>query len=631
MSELFSYDDFPNYTRASEKYNYPAPSEVVAGDIEESYKPKKYTSDEITRMNNFIDRLYNEYINAENPNHNWLYKMTKQISKCYAMTMPKKIELIEFYRKNNPVNQNAEFLTLLRNKAMRSQSGVTVVTCVMPPGTFSCDFDCHYCPNDPTIARSYLFDEPAVRRCAEHGWDAFESMIERLNMYYINGHPVDKLEVIILGGTFSSYRHDIAEEFIRDLYYASNMYAGLVPNADEIAMKLHNSRIETKQRLSLENEIYINQFAKTSIIGLTVETRPDQIHTQELERFRRYGVTRVQLGIQSIYDDHLKIVNRQCPTRKNIHAIKLLKCCGFKVDLHFMPDLPGATPESDRVMFKQLFSNANINMQGDQLKIYPTMVLPFTKIKEWHESGQYTPYADTHPDEMFNLLTWICENCPPWIRINRIVRDFHSKYITGGVKDLGLRSQLQKVVKKHSDIRSREVKNREFDPDDAQIHMDKYFNSDGWDIFIEYSSKDRSKLYGFVRLRFNNPDVRLPGMFQHFQGYAFIRELHVYGQVKAKIPDQFNVSKSQHLGIGTLLMKTAEKYAWDKGYRNIAVIAGVGVRNYYANKLGYRLFNTYMVKHLMEDPMTEPGLPTYKKIIIPILIVIIAMFIHAIV
>lgn len=516
---------------------------------------------------------------------------------------PKKSGLIEVYRslvRDGTIRPNRYFERVIRKRTGRTASGVAVITTLLGPGKFSCPMNCKYCPNDPAISRSYLLNEPAVRRGFKNGWDPINQFMSCANRLYKTGHEVTKVEIIIEGGTFGSYPHDYIDEYFRDLYYAANIL--------DTAFNTQCGRT----KLSLEEEIDINQTADCAIIGITVETRPDWINRKEIQRFRRLGVTRVQLGIQHLDDKILDIVDRKCPTKKTVRAIRLLKENGFKVDGHFMPDLPGSSYAKDRQMFEFLFSSANEDIQCDQLKIYPTMTTDYTEILEWYKEGKYKPYAENNGGrEITDLLNYISLNVPPWIRLNRIVRDIPVGYIKGGLKRVNLRQDVDDGLHNKGliprDIRGREVKGRAFNPDASRIWIDVYKSSGGTDYFISYENADRTILYGFVRLRLSNLELHQSKDYRFFpclKNAALIRELHVYGELihqsnnNTGLGPSGSYDQTQHLGIGRKLMATAENIAYDHGFRTSAVIAGVGVRRYY-QKLGYHLEDTYMVKTLV--------------------------------
>ena len=497
----------------------------------------------------------------------------------------KKSELTAAYRllvRSGEIEPNPVAEALLVRKKGKSHSGVLVVTVFMGPGKFSCPKDCHYCPNQPGVARSYLLKEPGVLRGYRNGWDPIRQFYDRASALENNGHVVDKIELIILGGTFSFYPHDYVEEFMTASFYAANTYYDRAP---------------LRPMGTLAEEITVNETTRCRIIGITAETRPDFITQVELRRFRTLGITRVQLGIQHLDDDILNYINRDCPTAKTVTAIKRLLDGGFKVDAHWMPDLPGSSYDKDREMFQLLFSDDNVSFQVDQWKVYPTAVVPFTKILEWYEQGLYKPYAQEQGGKlMVDLLLYILKNCPYRIRLNRIVRDIPTTYIKAGENRCNLRQVLEQEMKRQGvrcrDIRERECKGTPIDRATCNVFVDEFRASDGTEFYISVENGDRTQLYGHLRLRCR--DDSTGGLFAALKDAALIRELHTYGRL-VRVAESNTGREAQHVGVGTQLMKKAEEIAISRGFSKTAVIAGVGVRKYY-EKLGYRLEDTYMVK-----------------------------------
>lgn len=587
--------------------NTPIPAEIK--DLEEFLKPKIY--DKVTDENrpiyvNFVKGLLGICIPGCTVKD--FEDKTKKLRRIFKVC-PKKSLLLQTYWKlleDGLIEENLIFEDYARKKRCKSQSGISSITVVMKPDEHSCDMDCHYCPNDPSISRSYLLKEPAVKRGFENGWDATRQFNKRYTMLKRNGHLTTKIELIIKGGTFGNYSDEYCREFIRDLYYTANILAGIIDSAPD---HIKNMRIG-EEKLTLSEEQTINKHANCAIIGLTIETRPDWIFKKQILLFRELGVTRVELGVQHIDEEILDLVNRQCPNEKTVKGIRLLKQNGFKVDLHFMPDLPGSSFKKDMAMFKYLFSSDNVDFQGDQLKIYPCMTLPFTKIKEWHEAGIYKPYAkDNSGKDMFKLLIWICTNVPFDKRINRVIRDMNTEYISGGVDKINMRQDLIDYMKannlKGTDIRAREAGDKEFNPDTARLFIDVSRASEGTEYFISLEDDCRETLYGFVRLRLSD-DPYKDVFFESIKGLAFIRELHVYGDLvhQTKSTNESN-GKVQHRGIGKLLISIAEKIALENGWPRMAIISGVGVRRYYENR-GYSEQDTYMIKDLRADTIIAP-------------------------
>ena len=327
-----------------------------------------------------------------------------------------------------------------------------------------------------------------MKRANENGFDAVLQFTDRAATLASNGHPVDKVELLVLGGTWASYPHAYQEEFCRDLFFAANTFG---ERADE----------RRRERLSLYEEQVINESAPCKIIGLTLETRPDTIDAEELRRLRYYGCTRVQLGVQHTDDVVLKKINRGCYTRHTVAALRRLKDACFKVDVHLMPNLPATTVESDRQMFGRMLHDQTL--QADQWKIYPCEVVPWTVIKKWHASGEYDPYGE---DVLAELLCEIKQQVHPWIRLNRVVRDIPSQYVTGGVDAPNLRQNVLNMLAERGQrcrcIRCREVGDDIAAAATAELIKREYDGSDGHEVFLSFESGPQETLLGFLRLRF---------------------------------------------------------------------------------------------------------------------------------
>lgn len=490
-----------------------------------------------------------------------------------------KSNLIVAYKnliKKGRLKEDKKFAKLLTKRAVRTLSGVSVITVLTKP--FMCPGRCVYCPLEPDMPKSYLSNEPAAARAKMNLFDPIRQVKMRIQALKNNGHQVDKLEVIVLGGTWSFYPKDYQEEFVRDLFYAANTF-------DD----------ETKrEKLNLEQEQKINEDTKYKIIGLTLETRPDFINEDEIKRLRWLGCTRVQIGVQHTDNEILDLINRDHTIEESIRATKMLKDCGLKVDHHYMPDLPGSTPSKDLEMFKYVFSSQDL--QPDQVKIYPCVVNEYAPLYRWYEQGKYKPFAA--PD-LVKLLLEVKQIVPPWIRINRLIRDIPEESIVAGNKITNLRQYLQAELKKQGKscqcIRCREVRSNT--TEDPQLIKRAYAASDGQEIFLSFESADKKTIYAFLRLRLNeNPKENI---FPELKNASLVRELHVYGQMIPVYNEDSDdeISKTQHLGLGKQLMAEAEKITTEKGLDKIAVISGIGVRNYY-RKLGYELEGTYMTKQL---------------------------------
>lgn len=495
--------------------------------------------------------------------------------------------------------------SVLQIKAGKSHSGiisVTVFTSAYPeyidPKTgelkkqdFSCNWLCGFCPSQPGQPKSYLSGEPGVMRANRANFDCLTQMFDRMKALYLCGHECDKLEVLVLGGTWTSYPIPYREQFIRDIYYSANTFFDMFANTPNI-----------RERLSLTEEKLINKTTRSKVIGLTLETRPDTITAKELKLLRYYGCTRVQLGIQHLDNDVLTKINRKCKTETTIKGIKLLKDAGYKIDGHFMPNLPGSTAEKDKNMLInellgvqeckrtedenhitiEKYKLNNESVQVDQWKIYPTTIVPWTEIEKWYKSGEYVPYD---MDEMKDILLETITKVFPWIRLNRIVRDIPDDYSILTNYRSNMRQDLDTEMKKQGKfsycIRNREIKTQTFDPDNMFMVIREYGASEATEYFISYESHDNKLLYGFIRLRLTtNQPIHI---FPELEGCALIRELHVYGKLQ---PVGTMGNHVQHSGLGRRLLQKAEDIAKNNNYMKISVIAGEGTRGYY-EKFGF--------------------------------------------
>ena len=499
---------------------------------------------------------------------------------------------------------------LLRKKPMRNISGITsitVITAPFPDGqTFSCKHNCYYCPNEPAHKdngwqaqpRSYLYNEPAVLRANQHKFYAIGQMLNRMDTYFSNGHVVDKLEIIVEGGTYTEYPVDYLERYHRDLFYSANIYFDLrrlYANYNNCLNEkldlelLHNIR----PPLSIAEEIKINKTAKVHIIGVCIETRPDALDDEWLWRFRRWGVTRVQLGAQHVDNKILKKINRGHTIEQLLWAMKYLKDNCFKIDIHIMPDLPGATPEIDKAMFDYVYSV----VCPDQMKVYPCEVVPWTIIEKWYKKGTYIPYFEKNNEDLIDVVRYSMTTCPNWIRLPRVIRDIPRSYIQCGNTVANLRQVIEKKLDDEGvisdEIRSREIgRHTKYYNKPANYNSYYYYGNEGHEYFIAYESFDLRALFGFIRLRIVEEKNNFI-IFDVLKKRGLIRELHVYGDNTAV--NTYDKGGCQHTGIGTGLLTCAEITTMENGLYGIVVISGEGVKEYYEKK-GYKEIDTFMVK-----------------------------------
>lgn len=576
---------------------------------------KQYDKSEIYDI---IMKLNNNSFKSENDFNKTLRFIVKGQKK-----LPNKAILSTCYqelRKTKNLETNLNLEKYLIHKKVRSQSGVVVITIVMRPDKFSCPFNCHMCPDERIengalvdMPRSYLSTEPAEMRAMEVDFDTVLQFRSRMMTLEKNGHKPDKAEIIVLGGTFSTYPRSYQREFVRDVYYAANTY--FTYGLDK----------KKRDKGTIEEEQILNESAGCHIVGFTLETRPDQINKEEIKRFREYGCTRVQLGIQHTSNKILDIINRQHYVEHSIKAIKLLKENGFKVDIHIMPDLPGSSPELDKEMMLDIFTTSYF--QPDYIKIYPCLDVKYTEIRKWKEDGRWEPYAERNKGkDLIDVVVYAKRLLPRWMRINRVQRDFPVSsnknngvgYISNTIptnfrqlvlKELSLYGETCKC------INCREIKDNPSNPKKAILKVEEYDASEGKEFFISYNTEDMKYLYGFIRLRFNNNIKN--GPFKD-KNMALIRELHVYGSVE-KVNEKECSERVQHMGFGKRLLKKAEQISWNNGYEDICIISAVGTRNYY-RKFNYELCNTYMVKNLKDE---------YKcKYIYLILVILVCYYIY---
>jgi ELP3 family radical SAM enzyme/protein acetyltransferase len=505
--------------------------------------------------------------------------------------------------KINPASfpYNDVLWTALITKSVRSESGIINVSVSLPPNEFSCKYNCHFCPNEPGMPRSYLSNEDVFKRAAEVDFDTVRQVHSRLDVLEKNGHPIDKLEFRVLGGTFSCYDKELADNFIRDLYYAANTYYDLAESASSLN--------ELRSRGTIEEEQAINVTAKAHVVGLGVETRPDEIDEDEIVRFRRYGVTRVEIGVQHTDDILLRKVGRGHGVKHSKQAIKLLKDYGFKVEIHIMADLPGATPEGDMACYKEVLQGEDLI--PDYMKDYPCLDVDFTKIKEWKAEGKWKPYAEANDAaDLKRVLVYRQSITPPWVRVNRVQRDFReAKDGQLGFTSDSIKTNLAQIVKDQAEkqgiycqcIRCCEVGTEKYDKYDIQYKVAGFVASGAQEYFISalIPKERRPLLLGFLRLRIGTELEQ--SVIPELKGKtAMVRELHTYGRVKhVGMKDS---SDTQHIGIGKTLLSIAEEISMRAGYDKIAIISGIGVRDYY-RKRGYALNGSYMMKTIEKPKM----------------------------
>lgn len=500
--------------------------------------------------------------------------------------MPTHAELLALYKKRveDGSEEKSEALEyMLKKLKVRSNSGVAVISLLTKP--YACPGRCIYCPTEANMPKSYLSKEPAAARALANHFDPMKQITNRLKALQINGHTTEKVEMIMIGGTWSFYKRDYQEWFTKESFRACINF----PLPPEQHIK--------EGELSLEALQTLNETTGERIIGLSIETRPDYVNLEELNNLRRLGVTKVEIGVQHLDQYVLDFNKREMTVEGIADSAELLRNAGFKVVYHMMPNLPKSNPEMDVEMFKGLFRA--VDHHPDMLKVYPCVIIKGSLLYKWWARREldYHPYND-------EVLTHVLADCerevPEYVRIIRIIRDIPATYIIASSKKSNLREsvdeyQLARGVRQ-KDIRAREVRDMEVSLSDFTLTNVIYDTATGTEVFLQYENKEQNKLAAFCRVRFPRWD-EVKG-FEEFDnlsvlpGRALIRELHTYGRL-TKIGDKGD--QAQHVGFGRRLVAEAERIAIERGYAGMAIIAGVGVREYY-RKLGYRLEKSYMVK-----------------------------------
>jgi elongator complex protein 3 len=459
-------------------------------------------------------------------------------------------------------------LAKLRMKPVRSQSGVATVTVLTAP--HPCPGRCIFCPDDARMPKSYLVDEPGALRAGQHMFRPGNQVRSRLESLEAIGHPTGKIELLILGGTWDAYPPEYREEFVRRCFDALN----------------------GRESETLSEAQRWNETARRRNVGLVVETRPDAITPASLLAMRRLGVTKVQVGLQSLDDEILRRNARGHTVADSRRALRLLRAAGLKIHAHWMPNLLGATPESDREDFARLWSD--LDLRPDELKIYPTILIRGTALYEHYESGAYHPYAHT---ALVELMAAIKPTIPPYCRVNRLARDIPAHHVAAGSTRSNLREDAQRLLEERGErcrcIRCREVRGRLLRREDLKLEEMSYEAGGAREVFLSFVTAD-DRLAGFLRLSL--PGLGSPPLgWPDLENAAIIREVHIYGQM---LPVGAGAEgASQHIGLGTELLTRAGTLACEAGFRRLAVISAVGTRPYYRDR-GFTDGELYQIKDI---------------------------------
>ncbi len=489
--------------------------------------------------------------------------------------------LFVYYRHFYLKNKRHNIVNVLRTVSVRSLSGIVPLSVFTKPRN-SCPFNCVYCPTADNAPKSYFPDEAAVMRAIRNEYDPFLQIQDRLVQFFLNGHSVDKVELIIQGGTFSFYDKEYREEFVKRLFDSLNT------NVKELIIK---GKTKFMNGRSLDDAKFRNETAVHRAIGLTIETRPDFINKDEVKFLRKLGVTRVELGVQSLDNEVLRIVRRGHTVRDTIKATNILRRNGFKIVYHIMPGLPVSSDVKDLETLRKTFQD--VEFRPDAIKFYPTQIVWGTELLKWYKTGKYKAYTS---NKLLKLSLNFKKNIVPrWTRVNRLVRDLTKNDVAVHTFPSNFRQTLEKELHKRDIkcpcIRCREIRNQKV-TELVRLKITKYKVLDGVEVFLEFVDKE-DKLLGFLRLFLPSSDQRL--FFSSLKECALIRELHIYGK-------QVEIGKKgivQHKGLGKKLLEESFEVARKKGFNKIAVISGVGVREYYRG-LGFGLNKNgeYMIRIL---------------------------------
>lgn len=563
-------------------------------------------------MKEYIAELV-QFIKNNKPNKDELSKEKVKLAGKYNLRkIPTDIEI--FLQLENP----KEIKKFLITKPTRTISGVAVVAVMTKP--YNCPHGkCIYCPGGLNsefgdVPQSYTGHEPSTMRGIRNHYNGYLQVMNRLEQYIVIGQNPEKIELILMGGTFPFFPEDYQKQFVRDTFSAMNDFSDLFYDNGKLNLvkfkeffelpgekdskdrlkRIHEKLLNYKKEheLSLEEAKLKNMESMIKCIGLTIETKPDYGFAKHGNLMLELGCTRVELGIQTVYDDVLKFVNRGHNIQDSKRSIRELKDLGFKLNFHLMPGLPGVDNKREREGLKEIFENNAF--KPDMVKIYPTMVFNYTGLYSLYQAGKYKPLST---EEAATLIAEFMHNTPRYCRVMRVQRDIPTQLAVDGVQRNNLRQYIDKEMDKNGwkceDIRAREIghvlRGKSQANINSKINVIEYDASNGKEFFISIDDTNTDSLIGFCRLRFPSESLREDITLDS----ALIRELHVYGTATALDKE----GKVQHRGFGKQLMAKAEEICKEYNKKKVIVISGVGVRNYYS-KLGYNLEGPYMVKYL---------------------------------
>ena len=483
---------------------------------------------------------------------------------------------------------DARFVRAMQMKPRRTASGVATITVITKP--WPCANSCVYCPNDPRMPKSYLSDEPACQRAERLGFDPYLQVASRLRTLQQMGHDTGKVELIVLGGTWVDYPKRYRTWFISELFRALNDDK----ETRESALAMGRiPEVEPVDHMALDSLHAANEQADHRVVGLVVETRPDTISCETLRELRELGCTKIQMGVQSVNDRILEANGRRERASTICRAFELTRLFGFKTHAHFMVNLLGATPESDKADYLEFSTNPSY--RPDEVKLYPCALVDGTKLVDCYEDGSWRPYTE---DELVDVLCADMLVTEPYTRVSRMIRDISAKDILVGNKKTNLRQIVDEALEDRAsqvhEIRFREIATGSVDLDTLRLHTVAYETTATSERFLQWVTAE-GKIAGFLRLSLPHPEAlaRYDGL-PIKRGEAMIREVHVYG-FATSVDVQGN--SAQHHGLGRQLVERACLLAREAGYERINVISAIGTREYY-RRLGFHDNGLYQQKPL---------------------------------
>ncbi|MFB6130508.1 MAG: tRNA uridine(34) 5-carboxymethylaminomethyl modification radical SAM/GNAT enzyme Elp3 [Salinigranum sp.] len=568
-------------------------------------------SDALSRVcEELIERILDGEVDRENLEREKLAVCSEHSSP----KVPKNAEILE----HAPEERREDVKEVVRRKPVRTASGVSPVAIMTSPKL--CPHGkCLYCPGGPasefSSAQSYTGHEPAAARGKQNDYDPYGQVTLRLEQFRHIGHPVDKVELILMGGTMTARSHDYQEWFLKRALEAMNDYdIDREPNPAEGRSFAQDP--EEYEFRYLEDVIAENETADVRNVGTTFETKPDWCDPEQIDRMLALGGTKVEVGVQTTHDRINREMHRGHGTRDSIDANRRLRDAGFKVGFHMMPGQPGMSREMCLEDFRRLFEDPA--WRPDYLKIYPTLVVRGTRVYDMWKRGDFEPLGN---EEAADLIAEVMGTIPKYTRLQRVQRDIPADFIDGGVWKSNLRQLAERRAEERGievrDVRAREVGMNDADPDPDRVELDvlEYESGGGIEHFLSFEDPEADLLVGFCRLRFPSYSRAAPGVEdgandaaetadvttgrddpirRELENAALVRELHVYGSEAGIGRD----GEWQHRGYGRRLLAKAEELAADAGFEKLSVISGIGVRRYYREKLGYYQDGPYVSKRL---------------------------------